>query len=111
MSKLFVSLHIFHFVLVPFKITPRTGVIKTTDRLDRETHEEHVFMVYAKDDGTPPYTASSIVTIFLEDVNDNAPIFTNGHSYHGYVIEDDFNPKIGQRIQLVNRYMIRGCPL
>ncbi|XP_036372718.1 LOW QUALITY PROTEIN: protocadherin-7-like [Megalops cyprinoides] len=44
--------------------------------LDREERESYVFVVMAVDGGDPPRSASVTVSLFVTDVNDNAPIVT-----------------------------------
>lgn len=56
-----------------FRIEP-DGVIVTSAALDRETEEQHNITVQATDDGTPPSTASALVIITLQDINDNSPL-------------------------------------
>ncbi|KAL4230607.1 Protocadherin Fat 4 [Mactra antiquata] len=62
-----------------FRINSKTGYISTTGRgtLDRETIPVYNITVGAVDTGSPPETGSALVKIFLDDVNDNGPQFTN----------------------------------
>ncbi|NXC27437.1 PCDB1 protein, partial [Campylorhamphus procurvoides] len=55
--------------------------------LDREEQAELDFSVIAADGGSPPRTGSTQVHIFVLDVNDNAPIFTQ-ERYTGQVLEN-----------------------
>ena len=57
---------------VPFVVF-QDGLIKTDRELDREETSEYTFEVIATDRGTPPKTSSALVTVYVEDVNDNAP--------------------------------------
>ena len=43
------------------------------DMLDREIHSEYNVTIIATDDGTPPLSSTSVFTIHVSDVNDNAP--------------------------------------
>ncbi|XP_030648034.1 protocadherin beta-6-like [Chanos chanos] len=44
--------------------------------LDRETEEDHSFILTAIDGGSPPRSGSVVIQVFVLDVNDNAPIFS-----------------------------------
>ncbi|XP_061774732.1 protocadherin Fat 3a isoform X2 [Nerophis ophidion] len=57
-----------------FAIDEETGVIYTTDMLDRETQNSYWLTVYASDHGVVPQFATIEVFIQVEDVNDNAPL-------------------------------------
>nr|XP_009680681.1 PREDICTED: protocadherin-16 [Struthio camelus australis] len=57
----------------PFSIHPQTGLIVTTQALDREEQEQHVVMVYARDGGLPPNLSKATVRITVGDENDHAP--------------------------------------
>uniref|UniRef100_A0A8D0CPV7 FAT atypical cadherin 3a n=1 Tax=Sander lucioperca TaxID=283035 RepID=A0A8D0CPV7_SANLU len=57
-----------------FSIDEETGVIYTTDMLDRETKDSYWLTVYASDHGVVPQFATIEVFIQVEDVNDNAPL-------------------------------------
>ncbi|XP_077878116.1 protocadherin-23 [Ictidomys tridecemlineatus] len=58
-----------------FTINPESGVISTKRTLDRETQETVELRVVAQDLGEPPLSATCLVTITVDDVNDNEPIF------------------------------------
>ncbi|XP_026697084.1 protocadherin-16 [Athene cunicularia] len=57
----------------PFSIHPQTGLIVTTQPLDREQQEQHVLTVYARDGGLPPNLSKVTVRITVGDENDHAP--------------------------------------
>ena len=57
---------------LPFTLNTSSGEIKTTSKLDRETVPQFDLLIEASD-GT--YTATCNLTIILEDVNDNVPVF------------------------------------
>ena len=59
-----------------FSIDPISGIVKTTQPLDRETIPKHEFRVTATDGS--PYRKSAVATliILVEDENDHAPTFT-----------------------------------
>uniref|UniRef100_A0A3P8YCB2 FAT atypical cadherin 3a n=1 Tax=Esox lucius TaxID=8010 RepID=A0A3P8YCB2_ESOLU len=80
-----------------FAIDEVTGVIYTTDTLDRETKDSYWLTVYATDHGVVPQFAAIEVYIQVEDVNDNAPL-TSDPVYHPVVMEN--SPKDVSVIQI-----------
>ncbi|XP_061091090.1 protocadherin alpha-8-like [Conger conger] len=44
--------------------------------LDRETASEYNVTITATDEGTPPLSSTSVITVHVSDVNDNAPRFS-----------------------------------
>ncbi|XP_073539126.1 cadherin-like protein 26 [Phyllobates terribilis] len=58
-------------------IDENTGVLTTTQELDRESpyvnQTLYKVVVYAVDDGDPPATGTGTVLLYLSDVNDNTP--------------------------------------
>ncbi|CAH2301204.1 protocadherin-23 [Pelobates cultripes] len=58
-----------------FSIDPHTGVLSTTRVLDYEKESVLHVVVVATDHGSPPLSSSSQVTILVEDINDNEPVF------------------------------------
>ncbi|XP_030251646.1 protocadherin Fat 2 [Sparus aurata] len=56
-----------------FTIDEETGVIRTTETLDRETMPHYWLSVYVTDLGTEPLIAWTHVFLEVLDVNDNAP--------------------------------------
>lgn len=63
--------------IFPFEINSITGVISTTQLLDRESVPQYTFKVLAVDSGFPTLESTASVTITLTDVNDNPPRFLN----------------------------------
>lgn len=61
-----------------FTIDKGTGAIRTTNVLDREIIDKVEFTVQVSDHGNPSLSAANPanVLIHIEDINDNAPIFT-----------------------------------
>ena len=53
-----------------FTINGQTGEISINNRLDREQYSEHELVVVAVDQGSPPLTGTTTVTITLTDIND-----------------------------------------
>nr|XP_055053279.1 protocadherin Fat 3a isoform X4 [Misgurnus anguillicaudatus] len=80
-----------------FTIDEETGVIYTTDLLDRETQDSYWLTVYATDLGVVPQSAALQVYIQVEDVNDNAPL-TSEPMYHATIPEN--SPKDQSVIQI-----------
>lgn len=58
-----------------FRINQTTGNILVSRQLDRETIEIHYVIVYARDNGNNIRHTSATVTVTINDVNDNAPVF------------------------------------
>ena len=59
-----------------FTVVPETGVIKTTTNLDREVRDKYTLVVVVADGGLMSRSASAIVVVDVEDVNDMKPEFT-----------------------------------
>lgn len=58
-----------------FHIHPDTGLITTTQVLDREQMDQHYFRVTASDYGSPRLSGTTMVAITVSDRNDHSPIF------------------------------------
>lgn len=56
-------------------IDPESGLVTTAAALDRETQMEVWFLVVAADGGDPALSSTTTVTVLVEDVNDNEPVF------------------------------------
>lgn len=56
-------------------VDAQTGLVTTVGSLDREQQAELWFLVVASDGGEPPLSSTATVTVRLEDVNDNEPVF------------------------------------
>ena len=83
-----------------FRIDPKSGVISTRLKLDREAEQTHTIVVEATDQGPPAerLSASTTVTITVLDENDNYPQFSQ-KTYYLQVEEDiDFSrrPVVGR---------------
>uniref|UniRef100_A0A3B4Z3Q2 Cadherin EGF LAG seven-pass G-type receptor 3 n=1 Tax=Stegastes partitus TaxID=144197 RepID=A0A3B4Z3Q2_9TELE len=58
-----------------FHVHPDTGLITTTQVLDREHMDLHYFRVTATDYGSPRLSGTTMVAITVADRNDHSPIF------------------------------------
>lgn len=58
-----------------FSINAITGQLTLAKKVDRETISSYQIKVIAKDQGSPPQSASATVFLSLIDVNDNVPVF------------------------------------
>ncbi|NXK30658.1 CAD19 protein, partial [Piprites chloris] len=72
-----------------FSVEPKTGVIRMASQMDRETKEQYLVIIQAKDMVGQPgaFSATATVTINLSDVNDNPPKFQQ-RLYHMSVSEE-----------------------
>ncbi|KAG9345553.1 hypothetical protein JZ751_008697 [Albula glossodonta] len=66
---------------LPFAINPSTGDITISRPLNREDSDRYIVKVSARDSG---WTVSTDVTIFVTDINDNAPRFSRPSYYLDY---------------------------
>ncbi|XP_041350814.1 protocadherin Fat 4-like [Gigantopelta aegis] len=85
---------------VPFTIDEETGLIQIAGDIDREVEDRFFFSVFVVDSGTPRYTATSAVVVYVNDVNDNAPVLSGGDLYLGTVKEDDVWANGSQIVQM-----------
>ena len=81
-----------------FAVDPSAGVVKTAQRLDRETAGIVYLTVTAVDKGKPPRSTNTTVTVTLIDVNDNSPVF----SQQQYNIEVPENESPGAVVAIIN---------
>ncbi|KAI4818747.1 hypothetical protein KUCAC02_004049 [Chaenocephalus aceratus] len=63
---------------LPFNINPNTGDITISRPLNREDTDHYIVKVSAHDSG---WTVSTDVTVFITDINDNAPRFSRPSYY------------------------------
>ena len=59
-----------------FQVGSRNGMIKARGQFDYERESRYVFHVLAVDQGQPPLTATTTVTINVLDINDESPRFS-----------------------------------
>lgn len=71
-----------------FQVDARSGRITTANSLDRETIAVYFLTIAAIDSGNPPQTGTTIVSVELEDINDNGPVFV-GDAAEGAVLENE----------------------
>ena len=57
------------------KVLPSVGTVQVEQQLDRETTETISFNVMIFDMGNPPMNSTIMIMIYLQDINDNAPMF------------------------------------
>ncbi|XP_015749275.1 PREDICTED: protocadherin Fat 4-like, partial [Acropora digitifera] len=69
-----------------FEITP-SGYILVKTALDAEVNSMFNLTIEAKDEGQPRRANTTVVSIVVDDVNDNDPVF-NQSSYAGHVLEN-----------------------
>ncbi|NXG86309.1 PCD23 protein, partial [Stercorarius parasiticus] len=74
-----------------FAIDSVTGSIVTTKALDRETKSQYTFRVVASDCSTHLPRSSTVMTILIQDVNDNVPKFEQ--SYYKASVWEGQSPK------------------
>ncbi|CAH1187899.1 unnamed protein product [Phyllotreta striolata] len=79
-----------------FGINPITGVIHTLLPIDRESIDTFRLTVVATDQATPitsRLSADKLVTVIVEDVNDNAPIFVSMNAAILPKLDRNFDPQ------------------
>ncbi|XP_029446778.1 cadherin-19 [Rhinatrema bivittatum] len=71
-----------------FSVESKTGIIKMVSQMDRETNDQHLVVVQARDmvGLTGEFSATTTVTVNLLDINDNVPKFQQ-RLYHLSVLE------------------------
>ena len=71
---------------LPFQVNYTTGVVQVTGSLDYEQESQYTFFIVARDTGSPSLSSSTELTITIEDINDNRPVFL-GTPYRANVAE------------------------
>ncbi|NXE75272.1 PCD23 protein, partial [Cochlearius cochlearius] len=74
-----------------FAIDSVTGSIVTTKALDRETKSQYTFRAVASDCSTHLPRSTTVMTVLIQDVNDNVPTFEQ--SYYKASVWEDQSPK------------------
>ena len=70
-----------------FYVLESSGSVVVARELDRETQDSHVLQILAVDGGNSPLSATATLTILIEDVNDEAPDFTQA-KYNFTILEN-----------------------
>ncbi|XP_036424414.1 LOW QUALITY PROTEIN: protocadherin Fat 2 [Colossoma macropomum] len=74
-----------------FSVVQSSGVLQTTGvPFDREEQDEYNVAVEVRDMRTPPRIAVTYVKVFVDDINDNAPIISN--LPHTLMISEETEP-------------------
>ncbi|KAM4622047.1 protocadherin Fat 4 [Polymixia lowei] len=64
-----------------------SGQLSLTQTLDREAQGKYILIITATDSGSPPLSGTGTVTVVVDDVNDNIPVFTSS-TFHTTIAED-----------------------
>ncbi|XP_054647394.1 protocadherin Fat 4 isoform X1 [Dunckerocampus dactyliophorus] len=75
-----------------------SGQLSLTQTLDREAQGKYVLLITATDSGSPPLSGTGTVTVLVDDMNDNVPVFSSS-SFHTSITED---APTGTDVLLVN---------
>ena len=82
-----------------FIVSESSGEVITRVALNRESRETYHLTVHVSDQGEPPNTATVEVTVTVDDVNDNSPVFDRkGH----YRVDVDENQPEGTLVTQVS---------
>ena len=81
-----------------FAVDASSGAITASESLDREIEARYSFHVVAVDAGTPPLSASVLVVVDIQDVNDHRPVF---YQTRGYTFEVTENLPDGTELGMV----------
>ena len=71
-----------------FEIDSFSGSIRTLDHLDYETTKTHQLTISVHDSGSPPKSSSTLLMISVQNIDDEAPIFSKD-SYTFYIHEEE----------------------
>ena len=91
----------------PFAVNSSTGVVYTTNQLDRETIPSYSFQLVATDHGLPPKNTTATVSIVLSDVNDLPPAF-NLSTFRGDVTENAESGTVVLRVTAEDDDLLSG---
>ncbi|XP_029020737.1 protocadherin Fat 4 isoform X2 [Betta splendens] len=75
-----------------------SGQLSLSHTLDREAQGTYVLLITATDSGSPSLSGTGTVTVLVDDVNDNVPVFTSS-TFHTSITED---APTGTDVLLVN---------
>ena len=79
-----------------FTIEQYTGIIRVADILDREATDVHVLNITAYD--VSNFTDTTVVTIHIEDSNDNSPIFEQAQYIFSFEEDEPVDISVGRVI-------------
>ncbi|ELK25351.1 Protocadherin-23 [Myotis davidii] len=85
-----------------FMLDESSGLLTTTCSLDYEMKTQHVLTLLALDDGVPALSSSQTLTVFVLDVNDEAPVFKQ-HLYEASVKENQNPGEFVTRVEAMDR--------
>ncbi|XP_037398792.1 protocadherin alpha-2-like isoform X2 [Pygocentrus nattereri] len=98
---------------IPFRIQnayKNKYSLEVNDHLDRETTSQYGINIVATDEGTPPLSSSTVITVHVSDVNDNPPrfpepvinVYVKENSQIGAVIHtvSAFDPDVGENARV-----------
>ncbi|CAH2108614.1 unnamed protein product [Euphydryas editha] len=71
-----------------FAVNPQHGLVTLLRSLDYENLVRHTLIISAKDNGNPQLSANLTLSVDVQDVNDNAPIFEHD-TYSANVLESE----------------------
>ncbi|XP_077999347.1 protocadherin-15-like [Glandiceps talaboti] len=70
-----------------FAVDPDTGMIYTTQKLDREQRSQYELTITAKDKASSPRSSAATFTVVVVDRNDEGPVFNP--SYYQYTVVEN----------------------
>ena len=79
-----------------FNIDPKHGIITTKAILDHEYKYRIPLTVIARDQGTPSNSSTAIITVLVEDINDEKPQFTQPKYTFGVIENQPRGASVGQ---------------
>ncbi|KAM9387716.1 cadherin-19-like [Phaethornis superciliosus] len=81
-----------------FSVEPKTGVIRMASQMDRETKDQYLVIIQAKDmvGQAGAFSATATVTINLSDINDNPPKFQQQFYYMSVSEEAPVGTTVGK---------------
>ena len=83
----FISYYIISGGVGKFRVGRQDGIVRVAESLDRESYPVHTLNISAVDGSYHPKEGYGILTVILDDVNDNAPKFAE-QAYEVGVSED-----------------------
>ncbi|KAF6776656.1 hypothetical protein AHF37_03246 [Paragonimus kellicotti] len=102
-----------------FTVDQNSGVIRSRGNLDREKRDHFQFTLQATDFGVPPLNGTTIVDVFIQDFNDESPVFgkqnyvfsveeNNGYgelvgSLHAMDLDEGINAMINFRLEALTQ--------